>query len=1168
MRVHKKLLSLLISLVLIFTSLVSAFAQENILISTRTSVFTDMPNDWSTESLTRAVQNGLLKGSGNKIMPNDYLTKAQLAAIIVRAFGAAKMADISEFTDVNPGAWYFDDIAKAYQMAVIQGTEGKINPDRPVSRQEIYLTVARALRVMPAAVCDIEIDDLDQIADWAKGEVFSLINSGYVEGIEGKVNPTSFMTRAEFAKFFDNVIKKYIRERGTYTFNSFGNVMINAPGVTLKDVLIAGDLIIGDGVGDGDVILENVTIYGRMVVRGGGENSIIIRGNSSAANIVICRIDGKVSIKVEGDADVEVIYIDDGSDDVNIEGSIGSIEIAASGIVVNAIGADIGNAFISGDNARLLVDENSRIDTIEITAENALISGNGSVGTVTAGEGANGASVTTPRTRINVQEGVTGVTGGGGTEIQGGTSENNNQTGSGIEIAQPPQDPVPPVDDQLPQAKLAAKAALNAALAAYTQANYTADNWTALTGYKAAGDTAIDAANDAAGVTSAKNAAIAAMAAVPTLADALSASKTAAKAELAAALAEYVEADYTADNWTVLTGYKAAGDTAINAANDAAGVTSAKNAAIAAMAAVEKISSGELDGDKATARSAVLDGFAAYNERNYPTSFWNDLVGIKDAAIAAIDAAADTAAIDTLKTAALTDMAAIKSWQLYSDQTEPVYNKADKSGVGPVEDSSYMLPKIYRNYITINYDMMATTTAVDANTGFICDEVIPMYRTDHNSHYYAHHSIMVAMNGTFLIINGANWVTGPTFEINKDYHIRIEANMVDHNYEVFITPPGGAEAQVAGGPFSFRTRSAVPGDPANEISPVADNLAMIVVGGGAADQVCIKNLVMTDSATPVDELGAAKIAAKAELAAALAAYVEADYSEFNWAELTGYKTDGDSAIDAALNEAGITAAKNAAISSMESVLTKAEELEAAKTEAKAELASAFAGYIEAFYSTVNWTSLTGFKTAGDTAIDAALDIAGITLAKQTALDGMAGVEKIRVSYSSALDPVYPVVDGTYGPPPEAQYLLPEVYTGNVTIHFDLTANQAAAEIIIGFVDKDIISKFQNYNHMSMIVCLYNNNAIRVRNGGGWVDELAPYVINQAYHFRIEANMIAHTYTVFATVPGEAEVKVGAGDFIFRDAYADVRDADDVAMVVVASQPNGFLENLVITDDTP
>ena len=79
-----------------------------------------------------------------------------------------------------------------------------------------------------------------------------------------------------------------------------GNIMINTPGVTLKNLKVNGDLILGDGVGDGEVILDSVEVTGRMVVRGGGVNSIIIKGNSNVSNVVIARIDGKIQRESPG----------------------------------------------------------------------------------------------------------------------------------------------------------------------------------------------------------------------------------------------------------------------------------------------------------------------------------------------------------------------------------------------------------------------------------------------------------------------------------------------------------------------------------------------------------------------------------------------------------------------------------------------------------------------------------------------------------------------------------------------------------------------------------------------------------------------------------------------------------------------------------------------------
>lgn len=77
-----------------------------------------------------------------------------------------------------------------------------------------------------------------------------------------------------------------------------------------------------------------------------------------------------------------------------------------------------------------------------------------------------------------------------------------------------------------------------------------------------------------------------------------------------------------------------------------------------------------------------------------------------------------------------------------------------------------------------------------------------------------------------------------------------------------------------------------------------------------------------------------------------------------------------------------------------SVKTSAEVLAEAKTAAHAVLTAALAAYISTNYTATNWTALNGFKAAGDTAIDAATTVEGVTAAQTAATTGMAGVRTI------------------------------------------------------------------------------------------------------------------------------------------------------------------------------
>ncbi|PKM73700.1 MAG: hypothetical protein CVU91_01185, partial [Firmicutes bacterium HGW-Firmicutes-16] len=451
--VKKQLLSLLLSLAFIISLLpVAAFAVDAEVMSLSTSQFADMPNNWSTTALESAVANGLLTGSDGKIMPDNNLTRAQMAAIIVRAFGASVKGDISGFTDIASSSWYANSLAVAYKMGVIKGSDGKMNPDAAITREQAFVIIARALKLGTASSINKTFSDVGKISNWATGEVYALANGGYISGSNGYLNPSDLITRAEFAQLFYNIFKQYINTSGNFTSVSSGNLMINKPGVTLKDLSITGDLVVGDGVGNGEVILDNVKITGRLVIRGGGENSVIIKGSSSVTNVVVARVDGVVSVKVQGNADVDVIYIEDGSDDVNIQGTVGNVDVLAQDITVTATSASINNVSVSGANSIVVVGTGSTVQTLAVTSEashvavqvngtvanvttsapSTQVSGAGIVTKVEAREGAVGASVVTPNTKIVVGSGVSGVTAGGGQSVGAGSTSTNNPGGTGI----------------------------------------------------------------------------------------------------------------------------------------------------------------------------------------------------------------------------------------------------------------------------------------------------------------------------------------------------------------------------------------------------------------------------------------------------------------------------------------------------------------------------------------------------------------------------------------------------------------------------------------------------------------------------------------------------------------------------------------------------------------
>ena len=208
-------------------------------------IFADMPDNWSTAALNKAVENQLLKGyeEGGKMLikADNPLTRAEMAAVVNRAFASSAEADISKVTDVAATAWYAKDMAKAVKMGTF-AYDTKMRPNDKITREEAFAVLARAFKL---AGSDAEYKALNKFSDkadiaaWALKDLDGMAAAGYIQGFDGKLNPKANITRAEFAVVMDNLVKQYIDKAGTVTeVVASGNVVIRVPGVTLQNVTI------------------------------------------------------------------------------------------------------------------------------------------------------------------------------------------------------------------------------------------------------------------------------------------------------------------------------------------------------------------------------------------------------------------------------------------------------------------------------------------------------------------------------------------------------------------------------------------------------------------------------------------------------------------------------------------------------------------------------------------------------------------------------------------------------------------------------------------------------------------------------------------------------------------------------------------------------------------
>lgn len=242
----------------------------------------EYPDDgyWANEAIDAAIANGLLYGKGNgNIESEANLTRAEMAAIMVRSFGASVKADASQYVDLDPSAWYYDEFAKAIQMRVFEGDgTGLMRPNDNITREEVFTVVARAMVLSNSDHSALnKFGDANQISSWARDYMSILTQKAYVNGDNlGNVNPKAYITRAEFAQLMYNIYKTYYLKTGSYSDTvDTACVMINTESVNLTNVVVNGDLIIGDGANLSTIKLTNVTIKGRLLIRGSARIELV-----------------------------------------------------------------------------------------------------------------------------------------------------------------------------------------------------------------------------------------------------------------------------------------------------------------------------------------------------------------------------------------------------------------------------------------------------------------------------------------------------------------------------------------------------------------------------------------------------------------------------------------------------------------------------------------------------------------------------------------------------------------------------------------------------------------------------------------------------------------------------------------------------------------------------
>lgn len=133
-----------------------------------------MKRHWAKKEAEKLASMLIFEGKGQGVFdPNAHLTRAETAALLVRALGIPVPAHTAALSDMA-GQWYEVEISSATEAGLVNGYEdGSFRPNEFVSREELAVILSRVLEYGSSTSSkapenySIHLNDLKDVSNWA-----------------------------------------------------------------------------------------------------------------------------------------------------------------------------------------------------------------------------------------------------------------------------------------------------------------------------------------------------------------------------------------------------------------------------------------------------------------------------------------------------------------------------------------------------------------------------------------------------------------------------------------------------------------------------------------------------------------------------------------------------------------------------------------------------------------------------------------------------------------------------------------------------------------------------------------------------------------------------------------------------------------------------------------
>lgn len=158
---------------------------------------TDISGHWAEGNIKQLVALGAISGYPDKTFkPDNNITRAEFASILVKAF-ALEAHSGEGFAD-TVGHWAEEAISTAVYHGIVKGYgDNRFGPDDYITREQMAVMIVNVAKLTPVSQ-DLAFEDQNSISAWARGSLATAVKNGIINGYpDGTVRPRANATRAE-----------------------------------------------------------------------------------------------------------------------------------------------------------------------------------------------------------------------------------------------------------------------------------------------------------------------------------------------------------------------------------------------------------------------------------------------------------------------------------------------------------------------------------------------------------------------------------------------------------------------------------------------------------------------------------------------------------------------------------------------------------------------------------------------------------------------------------------------------------------------------------------------------------------------------------------------------------------------------------------------------------